>query len=113
MQLMADKVFMSWCRSVWTTHVFRSVLKVSCSSDALKGLTRTDLLKKIYLYGISEQFENISETKDHLSAWDIALTNVLKPIEHAPTAVERLALDWLRHRLTSGRVLALPDWLGL
>ena len=111
LELLDSSQFVAWCRSVWSQHILRSVLKVVYTGEQLKGLGVSDLLKKIYLYGIAEQFVDVTQTKDALQVWDAALWHVLKPLPLASSATETFALDWIRHRLQPGRLFCLPSHL--
>lgn len=108
LSLMSDPTFTAWCMHAWSTHVMRSLLSVLHNNSEMKGWSATVMKQHIYLYGIDDQFQDVSAARTDLALWDAARWSVLKPIEVAPNGTETLALEYWRYRLTIGRTFCIP-----
>jgi hypothetical protein len=106
--LLDDRTFYSWCKGAWTRHIFRELLEVRYTVGDLKGLGRVDLLKKIYLFGVREQFEDVSQTAACIRAWAETVHNAIKPVAIPRSSSASVALDWMRTHMTIGRIFAAP-----
>jgi hypothetical protein len=107
--LLSDDIFVSWAHGRWQTHVFRSVLKPLNLNT--KGWSRTRFLESIYLFGQLEQFADTAELQQNLKVWEDAKTHAFVPTKLALPGVQLLCLEWLKKRMCTGRLLALPSSL--
>ena len=110
--LTEQSLFCSWGRRMWQSKVFRAVLKPMCQASALKNLTPPQLLQRIYLYGVDQQFESTRDLKAGLQQWELVRNRTLAPPRLALPPVPRLCAEWLRGRLRPGRLLAIPAELA-
>jgi hypothetical protein len=109
LDLLEDNVFFAFAKGCWMQHVLRLMLKYTNTAAELKGLERKSLLEKIYLYGMDEQFEDLTHVKTEIQRWETALALVLKPIQPTLSALDRMKLDWIRHHLTPGRIFGIDS----
>lgn len=72
----------------------------------MKNVSKKDMIAKIYLYGINEQFSDLSDMQKVVKLWDAAVTRATTVPTVKPTGTALICLDWLRHRLTTGRIFA-------
>jgi hypothetical protein len=107
--LLSDSIFVSWAHGRWQTHVFRSVLKPLNLNT--KGWSRTRFLESMYLFGQLEQFADTADLQRNLKAWEDAKTHAFVPTQLALPGVQLLCLEWLKKRMCTGRLLALPSSL--
>ncbi len=108
-KLVSDPSFVAWCEHMWYKHVFRLALDRVCTRESIKGWGRKECLRRLYLYGIEDQFARTSRVRDALALWDDARTRCLAPPKLHQEAPHRLALEWLRTRFVPGRLMAIEE----
>jgi hypothetical protein len=108
MSLLQKPDFCAFASSWWSREVFQKLLEHVCPKDERKNLKKNETLEKIYLYGIKEQYAELKETQLALKQFETAVlsTILVKPI--ALSGTSQLALAWLRSRLQTGFVYAVP-----
>lgn len=108
---MEKPAFCAFARNRWDKHVFEQLLRNAFPKSTLQGLSKAQILEKIYLYGMEEQYAELKETQLALKHFDTAVSSTLlvKPKTLSGTAM--LALGWLRSRLTNGKLYACPSHL--
>lgn len=107
LSLLDDSRFTSFAKSVWPKKVFQTLLHSAYDKARLRKNTRQAVLEKIYLYGVDEQFTDLTVPQRMIKDWDAAVNRVTVsgPVSLSGTAP--LCLDWLRRRLTPGRIFGV------
>jgi hypothetical protein len=105
-RLLRDPLYYSFVKGQWARKVYTDVLLVKLSRQQLKGMSLKTKLEHIYLFGVDQQFEDVGDLHNTLKSWDAALQLALRPPAKSQTALEKFALEWLRHRCLTGKVLA-------
>ena len=101
-------MFLRWLQHHWGKHIYAELLQPLYDASALKNAGKAQLLQKIYLFGNDEQFADITDRSALLKAWDAAALQVtVLPLETF-SGTAKLCLEWLRLRLTRGRLFAAP-----
>lgn len=108
LELLDDDVFLSWLRSQWSNLIFAEILRPLYASSELAKAGKRSTLQKIYLFGVSEQFSDLSGAKAMLKTWDAAALQVTTLPLETFRGTAKLCLEWLRLRLTNGRLFAAP-----
>ena len=109
--MLDNKMFYAWCKGLFASHVFRKLLKNVCTPQDMKKWTRQQYLQRIYMYGVTEQYEDVKDINDCVRAWQAAVSRVLQPLPPSTPPTQQLALEWLKARFVAGRLFALPAHL--
>ena len=108
LELLDDNVFSSWLRSRWGGHIFEEILTPLYATSELAKAGKRNTLERIYLFGVSEQFSDITEAKTMLRTWEAAAHQVTTLPLETFNGTAKLCLEWLRSRLKNGRLFAAP-----
>ena len=108
LELLDDDVFLSWLRSKWGARIFKEVLQPLYAPSELAKAGKRGTLEKIYLFGVIEQFSDLTGVKAMLKTWDAAALQVTTLPLETFRGTAKLCLEWLRLRLTNGRLFAAP-----
>ena len=96
---------------MWRTHVYRSMLKALPAYGNVQGWTHRRCIQAIYLFGLNEQFREVTGVQDSLAVWQGALNATYRAPKFTKTGTCLLAIDWIRHHCTRGKLFAIPDHL--
>ena len=108
LELLDDDVFLSWLRSKWGARIFEEVLRPLYAPSELAKAGKRSTLEKIYLFGVSEQFSDLTGAKAMINTWDAAALQVTTLPLETFRGTAKICLEWLRLRLTHGRLFAAP-----
>lgn len=106
---MAVPTCRAWCEAQWSKQVLRRVLAPLYTATDMQGWNRAECLRRIYLYDQADLFAEQSAVGGALSIWDKARGQYLRPKVLSLTTMHKAALEWLRSRLTPGRIFALAE----
>jgi hypothetical protein len=70
-------------------------------------MSRKDMLARIYLFSLEDQMQDVAPAQQQLVLWEKALGKVFKPLKLTQSGTSVLAKEWLRNRLTYGRILGV------
>ena len=108
LELLDDDVFLSWLRSKWGARIFKEVLQPLYAPSELAKAGKRSTLEKIYLFGVSEQFSDLTGAKAMIKTWDAAALQVTTLPLETFCGTAKICLEWLRLRLKHGRLFAAP-----
>lgn len=108
LELLDDDVFLSWLRSKWGARIFEEVLRPLYAPSELAKAGKRSTLEKIYLFGVSEQFSDLTGAKAMINTWDAAALQVTTLPLETFRGTAKICLEWLRLRLKHGRLFAAP-----
>ena len=109
LELLDDDVFLSWLRSKWGARIFKEVLQPLYAPSELAKAGKRSTLEKIYLFGVSEQFSDLTDAKAMIKSWDAAALQVTTLPLETFSGTAKLCLEWLRSRFQNGRHFAAPE----
>ena len=101
-------MFLSWLRSKWGARIFEEVLRPLYAPSELAKAGKRSTLEKIYLFGVSEQFSDLTGAKAMINTWDAAALQVTTLPLETFRGTAKICLEWLRLRLKHGRLFAAP-----
>ena len=108
LELLEDDVFLRWLQHQWSKNIYAELFQPLYDASELAKAGKARLLQKIYLFGVDEQFADITDRNALMKAWDAAALQVtVLPLETF-SGTAKLCLEWLRLRLTRGRLFAAP-----
>ena len=108
LELLDDDVFLSWLRSKWGAYIFKEVLRPLYAPSELAKAGKRSTLEKIYLFGVSEQFSDLTGAKAMIKTWDAAALQVTTLPLETFRGTAKICLEWLRLRLIHGKLFAAP-----
>ena len=109
LELLDGNVFSSWLRSRWSGRIFEEILKPLYAPSELAKAGKRNTLEKIYLFGVSEQFSDLTVAKAMIKSWDAAALQVTTLPLETFSGTAKLCLEWLRSRFQNGRHFAAPE----
>lgn len=114
LSLLDDATFNAFARAHWSRQIYMRLLRFAYDPAELNKLRLRGICEKVYLYGVAEQFCDLTVSQSMVKDWEAAVTRVAQwPAKHV-TGTAQVCLEWLRHRLTPGRLFgALPDVLRI
>ena len=107
LSLVDDGRFNAFARSHWAKQVFHDLLQSPYDKAQLKKIGRKRVLEKIYLYGVDEQFTDLTVPQKMIKDWEAAVNHVTVSAPVPLSGTGRLCSDWLRRRLTPGRIFGV------
>jgi hypothetical protein len=105
--LMDDRKFSSFARAHWRKQLFHLLLQSPYCRASIRNISRQTVLEKIYLYGVAEQFTDLTKPQKMIKDWEAAVNRVTVSATASLSGIPALCLEWVRRRLTPGRIFGV------